>query len=130
LAEIPPTRFSTGTAVYSAFRQIGTALGVAVWLAVLGTASITNASSFVYGWVVITAIAAATSVAVLSTPRRASAESPRLPAKPLWSLQEAMGKNDRLNRRDRPSLKTGPKGRSSCGTRKYAIRSENRNVVE
>jgi EmrB/QacA subfamily drug resistance transporter len=79
LAEIPPTRFSTGTAVYATFRQIGTALGVAVWLAVLGTASITNASSFTSGWVVITAIAAATSVAVLSTPRRASAESPPTP---------------------------------------------------
>jgi MFS family permease len=81
LGEMPPTRFSTGTAVYSAFRQIGTALGVAVWLAVLGTASLTNASSYASGWVVITAIAAAASVAVLSTPRRASAESPATPGK-------------------------------------------------
>jgi EmrB/QacA subfamily drug resistance transporter len=75
LAEMPPTRFSTGTAVYSTFRQIATALGVAVWLAIVGTSSLANASSFTSGWIVISAIAAATSVTMALTPRRASGEA-------------------------------------------------------
>ena len=69
LAELPPTRFSTGTAVYATFRQIGTALGVAVWLAALGTSPLTSASSYTPGWLFIAGMAAATATAVATTPR-------------------------------------------------------------
>jgi EmrB/QacA subfamily drug resistance transporter len=68
LAELPPTRFSTGTAVYSTFRQIGTALGVAVWVATLGTSSASVASSYTSGWVAIAVLGAATSLALAITP--------------------------------------------------------------
>jgi EmrB/QacA subfamily drug resistance transporter len=75
LAELPPSRLSTGTAVYSMFRQIGTALGVAVWVATLGTSSLAAASSYENGWVLIALMAAASSLAVATTPRRSASHA-------------------------------------------------------
>jgi EmrB/QacA subfamily drug resistance transporter len=69
LAELPPTRFSTGTAVYSTFRQIGTALGVALWVATLGASSVTRSSSFGSGWALIVITATVTAVTIATTPK-------------------------------------------------------------
>jgi EmrB/QacA subfamily drug resistance transporter len=70
LAELPASRLSTGTAVYTMFRQMGTALGVAVWVATLGTSSLAAASSYETGWVLIFSMAAASSLAIATSPRR------------------------------------------------------------
>jgi EmrB/QacA subfamily drug resistance transporter len=72
LAEMPASRFSTGTAVYSTFRQIGTALGVAVWVATLSESSPADAASFDTGWAFIAAMAAAATVAIATSPRRST----------------------------------------------------------
>ena len=69
LAELPPTRLSTGTAVYATFRQIGTAFGVALWVATLGTSSVARSSSFESGWVLIVIMAAVTAVTIATTPK-------------------------------------------------------------
>lgn len=67
LAEVPPTRFSTGAAVFSTFRAIGSALGVAAWVATLGTEPITAGQSFNTGWNLIAAFAALATVACALT---------------------------------------------------------------
>jgi EmrB/QacA subfamily drug resistance transporter len=69
LAGLPPTRFSTGTAVYSTFRQIGTAFGVALWVATLGSSSVARSSSFGAGWALIVVMAAATALTIATTPK-------------------------------------------------------------
>jgi EmrB/QacA subfamily drug resistance transporter len=53
LVGIPPTRFSTGVAVYTVFRQIGSAVGTAAWVAAIGTASLGSSTSYRLGWWVI-----------------------------------------------------------------------------
>ena len=51
---LPPATLSTGTAVLSAGRQVGAAIGVAILIAVLGTAAIGGtADEFDKGWAVI-----------------------------------------------------------------------------
>lgn len=47
---LPPARLSTGIAVYTIFRQVGAAAGVAGWLAMLGRESVHEASSYRAGW--------------------------------------------------------------------------------
>jgi len=69
LAELPPTRFSTGTAVYSTFRQIGTAFGVAMWVATLGASSVARSSSYGSGWALIVITAAVTALTIATTPK-------------------------------------------------------------
>ncbi|MCB0871405.1 MAG: MFS transporter [Solirubrobacterales bacterium] len=57
---LPPASLATGTAVLSASRQVGAALGVAILVALLGTAAITGtADDFDKAWLMI-AISAAT----------------------------------------------------------------------
>jgi MFS family permease len=68
LAELPPTRFSVGTAVYSTFHQIGTAFGVALWVAMLGASSVARSTSFGSGWALIVAMAAVTAATIATTP--------------------------------------------------------------
>lgn len=75
LTELPPTRFSTGTAVYATFRQIGTALGVAVWVGATRGLSTESASSFVSGWVLIASAGFATTLA-LATVRNRTIRTP------------------------------------------------------
>jgi EmrB/QacA subfamily drug resistance transporter len=79
VAGLPPSRLSTGTAVYATFRQVGAALGVAIWVATLGVSPLTAVSSFVPGWAFIAVMSVSTSVVMLATvpvldARRRSAE--------------------------------------------------------
>ena len=53
-APLPPSRFATGTAMLSMSRQIGVAIGVAILIAVVGTAP-AAASSFDDAWSIIIA---------------------------------------------------------------------------
>ena len=63
-SSLPPQSFATGSAVVNMLRQVGLAIGVAVFVAVLGTPSTTAAavSAFRDGWVVIAAVSAASAV--------------------------------------------------------------------
>jgi EmrB/QacA subfamily drug resistance transporter len=57
---LPPTAFATGSAVMNMLRQVGLAIGVSVFVAVLGTPNSPHASlsAFQHGWTVIAVIAA------------------------------------------------------------------------
>ena len=39
VAELPPARFATGSAISACFRQLGAVLGISVLIAILGTAA-------------------------------------------------------------------------------------------
>lgn len=68
---LPPAALSTGTAVLSAGRQVGAAIGVAILIAVLGSAAIAgNADDFDKAWLLI-AISSAFAGAVALTIGRA-----------------------------------------------------------
>ena len=58
-SSLPPTRFATGTAVLMMSRQIGTVLGVAILVAILGT----DGTSFDGAWVFTTSAALLAAVA-------------------------------------------------------------------
>jgi EmrB/QacA subfamily drug resistance transporter len=66
LAELPPARFSTGSAVNTAIRQVGAVLGVSILVAVLGGATLADAlRHFHTAWILIAGIAALTAVPLL-----------------------------------------------------------------
>ena len=67
-SELPPENFATGSAVVNMLRQVGLAIGVAVLIAVLGTAHSTPAvlNAFERSWLVIGAFAAASALASLA----------------------------------------------------------------
>jgi EmrB/QacA subfamily drug resistance transporter len=65
-ASLPPARFATGTGVLGMARQLGTVLGVAILVAILGDAAgARSAETFEGGWAFMTAAAAASAVAAL-----------------------------------------------------------------
>jgi EmrB/QacA subfamily drug resistance transporter len=67
VASLPPHRFATGTAVFAMSRQIGTVLGVAILIAILGTPSAGDAlGRFDDGWTFMVLSAFAAAVAILS----------------------------------------------------------------
>ena len=67
---LPPSTLSTGTAVLSAGRQVGAAIGVAILIAVLGSAAISGgADDFDRGWAVIAIASALATVASLAIGR-------------------------------------------------------------
>jgi MFS family permease len=80
VADLRPARLSTGIAVYTMFRQIGAALGVALWLALLGTSSPREADAFVPGWAFLSVTGAVTALVLLSTIRFLPASRPTAPA--------------------------------------------------
>ena len=73
-SSLPPERFATGAAVLTMGRQIGAALGVAVLVAVLGTAT-RSASDFHTAWLITVAggLAAGLALAALGPPVRGAA---------------------------------------------------------
>jgi EmrB/QacA subfamily drug resistance transporter len=73
-ASLPPQSFATGSAVVNMLRQVGLAIGVSVFIAVVGTPATPHASliAFERGWSVIAAIgfsAAVVGVIALRRPR-------------------------------------------------------------
>ncbi|MEV1128722.1 MFS transporter [Agromyces sp. NPDC049794] len=72
LVGIPPNRYSTGVAVYTVFRQIGAAVGTAVWVASVGTASLAIAANYRLGWWAVAGLAviALVSLAFVARPAR------------------------------------------------------------
>ncbi len=75
-SSLAPERFATGAAVLTMGRQIGAALGVAVLVAVLGTAA-ASASDFHTAWLitVVGALGAGAALAALGRPVRSAAAS-------------------------------------------------------
>jgi MFS family permease len=76
-SSLAPERFATGAAVLTMGRQIGSALGVAVLVAVLGTAA-TSASDFHAVWLisVIGGLATGVALAAIGPPVRAARAAP------------------------------------------------------
>jgi EmrB/QacA subfamily drug resistance transporter len=67
-AALPPARFATGSAVVNMARQIGFAVGVAVFVAVVGTpdSAAGRLAGFQHGWLVIAGTAAAAGFVALA----------------------------------------------------------------
>jgi len=76
-ASLPPERFATGAAVITMGRQIGSALGVAVLVAVLGDAT-TTAASFDDAWALVigAGLAAGVTLSLLGPPAPRAAMAP------------------------------------------------------
>jgi EmrB/QacA subfamily drug resistance transporter len=72
LVGVPPSRLSTGVAIYTVFRQLGSAVGIAAWVAAIGAATVGGAIDYRAGWWVITGLATLALVA-LAVNRRSSA---------------------------------------------------------
>ncbi len=77
-ASLPPTRFATGAALLTMGRQLGSALGIAVLVPVLGTA--TDAAAFDGAWVVLTLAALAAAATLVSIGRVDPVPVPAVPA--------------------------------------------------
>jgi EmrB/QacA subfamily drug resistance transporter len=70
VAELPPSRFATGSAISATSRQIGAVLGIAVLVAVIGTPSPEDAvSTFHTAWVLMALPAAAAGLMALALGR-------------------------------------------------------------
>ncbi len=78
-SSLPPERFATGAAVLTMGRQIGAALGVAVLVAVLGTAT-SSAADFHSAWLITVAggLSAGAALAAMGPPRRGLSEQPQI----------------------------------------------------
>ena len=78
-SSLAPERFATGAAVLTMGRQIGAALGVAVLVAVLGTAT-RNAADFHSAWLITVSggLAAGLALAALGPPRRSAVAAPAI----------------------------------------------------
>ncbi|HEY4997097.1 MAG TPA: MFS transporter, partial [Solirubrobacteraceae bacterium] len=76
-SSLAPERFATGAAILTMGRQIGAALGVAILVAVLGTAT-RNAADFHTAWVITVAggLATALALAAIGAPLRREVPTP------------------------------------------------------
>ena len=86
-AALPPASFATGSAVINMLRQVGLAVGVALFVAVLGTPGSPAATrlGFQHAWLVIAAaavLAAVTGLAILGARRPVATPSPAPGAPP------------------------------------------------
>jgi MFS family permease len=79
-AALPPERFATGAAVINMARQIGFAVGVAVFVAVIGAphSAAARLVGFRHGWIVIAGTAFAAGLAGLALDLRRRAAVPAL----------------------------------------------------
>jgi EmrB/QacA subfamily drug resistance transporter len=82
-SSLPPTSFATGSAVVNMLRQVGLAIGVAVFIAVLGSPGSPAATLAAYqrAWLVTAGMAlagAVTAIGLLSTRRLAVVEAPAI----------------------------------------------------
>ncbi len=86
-ASLPPASFATGAAVVNMLRQVGLAIGVAVFIAVLGSPRSPAATLAAYqrGWVVTAAVALAGGIVglLLLADRRSPAPVPAVAAEPV-----------------------------------------------
>jgi EmrB/QacA subfamily drug resistance transporter len=76
--DLPPARFATGSGVFGMARQLGVALGVAILLAILGSAASDPVDAFRTGftWMVAGQVLAAALAWGIGPPARATAPSP------------------------------------------------------
>jgi MFS family permease len=82
-SSLPPSSFATGSAVVNMLRQVGLAVGVAVFIAVLGSPRSPAATLAAYqrAWVVTAAISLAgglVAIPLLASRRRRAVEAPAL----------------------------------------------------
>ena len=90
-SDLPPQHAATGSGVVSMSRQIGTAVGVSVLIAVLGTPTAYGAAhaAFLHGWWALAIVSAAAAVAAIGmTPRRQLAAVPAGSEAPAAELRD------------------------------------------
>jgi EmrB/QacA subfamily drug resistance transporter len=89
-SSLPPERFATGAAVLTMGRQIGSALGIAVLVAVLGSGA--SVSDFHAAWLITIAggIAAGATLAALGPPARAVARPDAQEAGPVQPIRDPL----------------------------------------
>jgi EmrB/QacA subfamily drug resistance transporter len=69
VAGLQPQRLATGIGVQSMFRQIAIALGVAVWVALLGSSSASSVGAYAPGWTFMALSGVATGFVLLASVR-------------------------------------------------------------
>lgn len=67
VAGLPPHRLATGIGAQTMFRQVGAAVGVAIWVATIGGPALVSASDFRPGWIVVVAASLAAGGLLLAT---------------------------------------------------------------
>jgi EmrB/QacA subfamily drug resistance transporter len=67
VAGLPPDRLATGIGVQTMFRQVGAAIGVAIWVATIGGAALSSVADFRPGWVAGVAMSMSAGVLILAT---------------------------------------------------------------